>query len=150
MISPSSTHSAKHTQGYILHQKQQWMRTSDSNFTKRPHRRQTAFALLQLDSGPHAIYASLGYPSSQPKRHIDRISRRPAGDRIVSLYFTTVRDMSLRIARLPLGDPNRNPCFLGSSDSTTLTASRSVQSFSHGLRRYATDRTAYTQTTLDL
>jgi len=89
------------------------MRTSDSNFTKRPHRRQTAFALLQLDSGPHAIYASLGYPSSQPKRHIDRISRRPAGDRIVSLYFTAVRDMSLRIARLPLGDPNRNPCFFG-------------------------------------
>jgi len=59
------------------------------------------------------MHASLGYPSSQPKRHLDRISRRPAGDRIVSLYFTTVRDMSLRIARLPLADPNRNPCFLG-------------------------------------
>jgi len=63
-----------------------------------------------VDSGPHAVHASLGYPSSQPKRHLDRISRRPAGDRIVSLYGA---DMSLRIARLPLADPNRNPCFLG-------------------------------------
>ena len=32
---------------------------------------------------------------------------------VTVLSACTVRDMSLRIARLPLAHPNRNPCFLG-------------------------------------
>jgi len=52
-----------------------------SNLTKRPHRRRTSTVQSYSHSGdnvhPHINMLPSTHPSPQPKRHLDRSSRRP-------------------------------------------------------------------------
>jgi len=68
------------------------------------------------------------HPSLHPKLHVDRVGLRrfSAAHRRVCLYFTMGRDMDL--------GPTLINGFLGSLESTTQTASRSVQPLLQGSR----------------
>jgi len=71
------------------------------------------------------------HPSRQPKRHLDRFSRFCIDDRRVFLYFTMERPFPRSKLSLPMGEsgPHLIHGSLVPPESSTQTASRSVQSF---------------------
>ena len=74
---------------------------------------------------------SAAHPSPKPERHLDRFSRFRTGDRTVSLYFTMGRHFppsKLLILTKDL-DPHLTHGSFGQPESSTQTASRSVQQF---------------------
>jgi len=75
---------------------------------------------------PHPIHASLGIPSPQPKRHLDRFSHFCTAHGRASLYFIIGR-------LLTHGGPGPHLIHdsLGVSEPTTQTASRLNQPFLH-------------------
>ena len=147
MISPSSTQSAKHKQGYILHQnsnecEQVTVISLKGRIAVKPY-----LPSFKWIAGPTQYMLLWGTRVRNP----NGISIASAADlQVTVLSACTVRTCPSELPDYPWLIRIATHAFLGSPDSTTLTASRSVQSFSHGLRRYPTDRTAYTQTTLDL
>jgi len=74
------------------------------------------------------------HPCAQPKRHLDRFSRFCTDDHRVSLYFTIGRHFPRQHCLFPLRDLDSHPIHgsLGQPESSTQTASRSVQPFLRG------------------
>jgi len=81
------------------------------------------------------------HSSPQPKRHLDRFSRFRTGDRRMSLYLQW-DVLSPSKLPLPMGDldPHLMHGSLGSPESSTQTASWSVQPFLQGSLVWQTDR----------
>jgi len=89
------------------------------------------------------------HPSPKPKQHLDWLSHFCTDDRRVSLYFTMRRPFPPK--KLAPSDGDLDPHLihgsLGPSESSTPTASRSVQLFLQGSLVWQTDRQTNRQTT---
>ena len=85
-----------------------------------------------LDPTKHMI--SLAHSSPQPKQHLDWFCPFCTDDCRVSLYFTMGCSFPLSL------DPHLIHGFLGPPESSTQTASRSVQQFLQGSLLWQTDR----------
>jgi len=74
------------------------------------------------------------HPSPQPKRHLDRFGRFCADDRRLSLYFTMGRTFPPQNCPFTWEavDPHLIHGLLGPPESSTQTASLSVQPFLQG------------------